>query len=293
MNQSRQQSVYRVLNLIRLLNSHPRRKAKHLMQILECTKSTFYRDIKLLEDLGYCPDTDQYDRHYLHLQLKGSKQSILDSDELFFLQDHLQRVAADSVHARSILHKFDRNLNMIPLVDALPQLYAQRILRLATHAIDSQICLLVKGYRSMSSDTVEDRRVEPLEITPDHRYLIAWDLEKDRQSQYKIVRIQDIELLPGQRVDPQRIPSPIDLFGLTGTEWLDVRLRLSKLAHSLLLEEFPLSRPFVHRRQNGTFFEGRVRSWKGVGRFVLGLPGEVEVLGPEAFRGYLRERRAT
>jgi len=37
-------------------------------------------------------------------------------------------------------------------------------------------------------------------------------------------------------------------------------------------------------------YEGRVRSFKGIGRFVLGLPGEVRVLAPEGLVGYVREK---
>jgi predicted DNA-binding transcriptional regulator YafY len=33
-----------------------------------------------------------------------------------------------------------------------------------------------------------------------------------------------------------------------------------------------------------------VQDWKGVGRFIMGLPGEVEVVEPEELREYLRER---
>jgi len=57
-----------------------------------------------------------------------------------------------------------------------------------------------------------------------------------RQGQFKISRITDIDILD-QGVTPNRIASPLDIFGLTGEEWLSVRLELSSLAHNLLVEE--------------------------------------------------------
>jgi proteasome accessory factor C len=82
----------------------------------------------------------------------------------------------------------------------------------------------------------------------------------------------------------------MDVFGLTGDAWMDVKLKLSPLAYNLLVEEFPLAKQFAKRRKEGTFFVGPVRHWKGIGRFVLGLPGEIEVIAPEELRAYLKER---
>jgi len=289
MSSSTEKGVYRILHLIRLLNSTPRRKASQLMQILGQSKSSFYRDMEMLERLGYIWDKDQNDGYFLQLKLERGQKSVLEPDELFFLQDLLQQTSANSPQAQAILHKFDLNLNMIPLADALPQLHANRILQLVRAALETQSNILIKGYHSLSSESVGNRRVEPLEITPDYRYLIGWDMDKERQSQFKLSRIQDIEFIEG-KVAPGRLASPMDLFGLTGPEWLDVKLRLSNTAHHLLIEEFPLVRTHIRRRHDGIFFEGQVRNWKGIGRFILGLPGEITVIAPEALRVYLRER---
>ncbi len=289
MSSSTEQAVYRVFKLIRLLNSTPRRTVKQLGTLIDTSPSTVYRHLELLEELGYIIETDEYDRKYLQFQFKKGHQSVLEADELFFLQDHLQQTAGNSPQAQAILHKFDLNLSMIPLADALPQLHTTRILQLIRTGIDTRSCLLIKGYQSLSSENITDRRVEPLEITEDYRYLIGWDLDKDRQSQFKIARITDINFLD-QKITPKRTASPTDLFGLTGDAWLDVKLKLGNLAHHLLVEEFPHSRPYIKRRPEGVFFEGQVRDWKGIGRFVLGLPGEIEVIAPEAFKAYLAER---
>ncbi|MEQ8702786.1 MAG: transcriptional regulator [Phaeodactylibacter sp.] len=289
MNKTTETAVYRVFKLIRLLNSTPRRSARQLAQLLNTSESTLYRHLDLLEDLGYPVETDAYDRKFLQFQFEKGGKSVLEPDELFFLQDHLQQTASDTPEAQAILHKFNLNLSMIPIADALPQLHASRILQLIRTGIETGSCIALKNYQSLSSDTVSDRRVEPLELTSDYRYLIGWDLDKDRQSQFKIARITDIHFLD-QKVQPQRVASPTDLFGLTGDKWMDVKLKLSNLAHHLLVEEFSHSRPYIKRRRDGVFFEGQVRNWKGIGRFVLGLPGEIEVVQPEAFREYLRKR---
>jgi proteasome accessory factor C len=123
------------------------------------------------------------------LEMMGkSNSSTLDADELFFLQEHLQQTAGNTPQAQAILHKFDRNLSMIPLADALPQLHTSRLLQLIRVGIETGSCLHIRGYNSLSSDSISDRKVEPLEITDDSQYLIAWDIDKNRQSQFKLVQ---------------------------------------------------------------------------------------------------------
>ena len=286
--------LYQIFHLIRLLNTPPRRTAKQLMRQLDVGKNKFYQNIKVLEAIGYPVEVDGNHRYFLAFQFpKRPNEGVLESDELLFLQEQLQQVPSnspDAQFAQSILHKFDRNLTMIPLADMLPLLHRNRILQLLRDSIEQRFCVLLKNYRSMSSDKVGDRRIEPLDITPDKRYLIAWDLDKDRQSQFKLARIEDIELLDDKLSPAPHDFTPMDLFGLTGDEWLAVKIKLSKYARHLLVEEFPDSRQYIRVQRGEAYFDGMVRSWKGIGRFVLGLPGEMEVIAPAAFKNYLQER---
>ncbi len=287
-----EERLYRVFQMIRYLNTPPGKTMKQLQYLLNCSNSQVYRIKDLLEHLGYPIDKDEKNRYFLQFSFPRSGKTVFQPDELFFLQDHLQQVSTDSQSSplvESILHKLNLNLSLIPLADALPQLHASRIIQLIRSGLDTKTCLLLKKYRSLTSDTVADRRVEPLELTLDHRYLIAWDLDKDDQRQFKINRIEDVDFLEIS-VLPRHIPTPMDLFGLTGPEWLPVSMKLSKTAYHLLIEEFPLSRPHIRRGQEAIIFDGMVRNWKGIGRFVLGLPEEVEVLAPEEFKEYLERK---
>ncbi len=292
--QEQRHRLYRVFSLIRYLNTPPPRTAKQLISILQSDKSTFYRDIKLIESLGYPVDSDEKHRWFIQFQFPKSGKNLLSADELLFLQEQLQQVPFNSPQiqlAQRLLQKLDRNQSLIPLADVLPVMHKNRIIQLIRTAIEGEYCLKIKGYRSLTSLTVSDRRVEPLELTQDFRYLIAWDLDKKDQRQFKLDRISDIDLLD-QKITPGRASSPMDLFGLTGTEWMTVRLKLSATAHHLLVEEFPLSRQYISRKGKEVYFEGMVRNWKGIGRFVLGIPGEIEVIAPASFKQYLKERIA-
>lgn len=286
-----QQKIYKIFQLIRLLNTPPAMAVPQLVRRLDSSKSRIYEHLQLLEKLGYKIKTDSKHRKSLELGVSKYGSGVLDPQELELIQESLQQTRTKNPLKEQLLHKLDANLSLIPLADALPQLHASRIIQLIRVGIESQRQMMLRNYRSMTSNNMEDRHIEPLELTEDFRYLIAWDLNKNGQRQFKLERIEDVDLLD-EKIQGKRESSPMDLFGLTsddamGHQWHEVKLKLSSTAHHLLIEEFPLSRQYIKRIKGDTIFEGRVRHWKGVGRFCLGLPGEVEVLGPEEFRGYL------
>jgi len=284
-----QQNLFKILTLIRLLNTPPAKDVRQLVRLTGASRTRLYEYLKLLERVGYRIQTDQSKRKAFEFIVPKSGNGVLGTDELSYLQDLLQQFGGNALHAKNILHKFDLNLSLIPLADALPQLHRGRIIQLLRAGINTGSRLLLRKYRSLTSQTVADRRVEPMEITADYRYLIAWDLDKDDQRQFKVDRIEDVDIL-ADKVVPGRIPSPMDIFGLTGDQWKEVRLDLSPTAHHLLLEEYPLSQTYIRKIGTTVYFEGRVRHWKGIGRFILGLPGEITVLDPPELQAYLQEK---
>ena len=84
--------------------------------------------------------------------------------------------------------------------------------------------------------------------------------------------------------------NPTDVFRISGTAKILVRLEMSLLAYNLLLEEFPQSNEYLSKKDDKYIFDGWVCSFIGVGRFVLGLIGEVRVLEPLGFNSFLEEK---
>lgn len=285
-----QQKLYTVFQLIRLLSAPPAKDVSQLTRQLRLKKSTVYEYVNLLKRVGYIVETDVQHRKYIDFQAGNNKAGVLSVDELSHLQEILQQMGVQSALSQTIIHKLELNLSLVPLADALPQLHTSRIIQLIRSGINIKHRLILRRYRSLTSNTVEDRHIAPLEITQDYRYLIAWDINKQGQRQFKINRIEDVDLLD-EPIIIKHVPSPMDIFGLTGDDWLSVRLQLSSTAQHLLIEEFPLSRPYIRTINQQTIFDGMVRNWKGVGRFVLGLPGEIKVLQPQAFIDYLEKRK--
>ncbi len=111
------QKLYKVFQLIRLLNTPPAKTAKRLQSLIGVEKSQFYRFKKLLENIGYNIQTD--DQHRMSFEAAVSKygNDILSPEELAHLQDILQQTAGNHPLTTVLLNKFDANLSLIPIAD--------------------------------------------------------------------------------------------------------------------------------------------------------------------------------
>ena len=70
---------------------------------------------------------------------------------------------------------------------------------------------------------------------------------------------------------------------------IHIRLRLTMRAANLLKEEFPLSKRLLEPEDSEHFIFGTdVRDVKGIGRFILGLHSEVEIVDAPELEAYLR-----
>lgn len=70
-----------------------------------------------------------------------------------------------------------------------------------------------------------------------------------------------------------------------------ITLHLSARAYLLLREEYPMALPYLsHKEGEHYIFSGPVAGFAGIGRFVMGLLDEIEIVAPEEFREYVKKK---
>lgn len=283
-----QQKLYRVFRLIQLLSQRPRRTVKHLASILECSKESVYRYFKLLESLGYLIDKEEGDRYFLFLDLPENEGGLIEPEEATFLHDLLWHSSSDAPMRDRILQKLNKQYTLTPIAQSLGKLQTYNHIHTLGQAIEMERRVRLHNYLSSDGDS-STRYVEPVEFMQGYTYIWVYDMDKKEYRQLKTERIGFVEMLE-ERIEGKHDNRALDLFGWSGPNWLSVKLALSSRSSQLLLEEYPEARPHIYTSRGKTFFDGSVRDWRGIGRFILGLPGEIEVLEPEELRVYLRER---
>jgi proteasome accessory factor C len=288
-----QLKLLRVLRLIALLKGTPRKAVQQLAQALEITNRSVYRYLNLLEEVGFLIDKDFAGRYFIFAEEAETPDILFSPEEGSLLRQLLLAATPGHLLTDGILKKLYLNSELLPLPDNLLKVQNSRNVRRLIQAIQTRRRVVLQKYHSAHSNTILDRLVEPLELTENYQMLAAFEPETGQRKVFKTERITEVTILEQPQTCDLSVSSlEADPFGMVGPERMPVRLALTSRAAMLLREEFPHCAPLITSgKDSGCYhFAGEVQDWKGIGRFILGLPGEVEVLAPEELKAYLREK---
>lgn len=281
----------RILRLIRLLRER-KRTVLQLAGLLGTIPRNVYRDLKDVENIGYQLYCDSEARYSLETEPTASR-TVFTLEETSLLRQHLAALSPAHPLKASIERKLYLSSELLPLADELADKHRATLISRLNRAIGEGRQIRLIKYNSSNSSSIADRTVEPISLTDDFSTLNAYELATQKQKTYKIARMEDVEILKTAKVHHEESVE-LDLFGFSGHIELPVLIRLSFMAYRLLFEEFPVSRAYLILKDRGTSypyeFRYMVRDFRGIGRFILGLAGEVEVLESEELRAFLREK---
>ena len=158
-----------------------------------------------------------------------------------------------------------------------------------SRAIEGKKQVVLHQYSSSNSETISDRRVEPIAFRNGNRCVDCYEISSHRVKTFKIPRIGTVEVTPENwQFEKKHRTEPYDLFGMSSDTLIHIRLRLTMRAANLLKEEFPQSKRLLEPEDSEHFiFDTDVRDVKGIGRFILGLHSEVEIVDAPELEAYL------
>ena len=169
---------------------------------------------------------------------------------------------------------------------------AGRNLLAVYEAIRNKQQVVFEGYGSVHSNTVRDRRVEPFMLMNQCQEVRCYEPESGMNKTFKLARIGNVQVLgePWNHEDEHR-QVQTDAFSFSSDATTIVKLRMGRLAASLLREEHPAAEPLITPDGDDHWIASLpVCSYVGVGRFVLGLLEDIEILENEEFRQYLTDK---
>jgi len=290
-----QAKLLRVFKLIRLLNQHPGRTIHQLVDLLDMSERTVYRYIELLDSIGYCIDSDPTTKRYFLFGQDAPRPNSFTEEETDLLRHLLSATPGPNPVLASIRQKLFLSSTLIPLADGLVDLHRSVLVSELVEAIRNRTQVWLIRYHSANSNSITDRLVEPLELTDNFSSLEAYEPASGTTKTFKVSRIEQVERT--EAVCAYVAADPVnDLFNWSGPTWMAVSLNLTDRAYRLLIEDYPATEPDTVKRAGEPLYRygwrGVVRDWRGIGRFVLGLPGEIQVEAPDEFRRYLHSRVA-
>lgn len=287
-----------ILRLLLMLSSGIRYTASELAKRFSLSKRTIYRDFNSIEAAGFVLDRS---KGFYSLKICSDNTKIINSllhfseEEAYILCKALDIVKGGT----SVSERLIRKLNVLYDFRALSQLSRKpeiETVRVLNEAINSKKQVRLCSYRSSNSETISDRIVEPFEFLPEYSAIWCFDTHDSICKQFKICRIEKVEILDSEWFFEKfhRVHF-VDAFRMSAFDAIDtVEAELTLKAANLLIEEFPLAEKFLKTLEApGKTIKYKldipVADYHGIGRFVMGLPGDVKVVGSESFKDFLKE----
>jgi proteasome accessory factor C len=283
-----QQKIFRVLQLItRLKSGHFR--VNTLSKQLGVSTKTIERYLKLLAKVGFHVEEDNTKRFFISEPHADQIAHHFEPLEIELLQQCLLALPDTQPLKQALFHKILLQSNLMPLAQALTNVTIGKITSQLNEAMLKKQVIL-RGYAS-SDGSVKDLLVEPLAFTNSFQ-ISVYDVARQKTITPALDRIGSVEILDTPQTYKEDADQP-DIFGFSDMPPQMVHLELSYRAYTLMLREYPLSKPFLYQNTEGVWhFKGNILSYIGIGRFCLSLIGQLNVLENEGLRTFLNEKIA-
>lgn len=280
----------RQLQLLQLLTGNTELTVREICDELDISARTFHRYIAMFRAAGF--EVASRRSIYTIFQTSPFYASIADKmqlrgSEVNTLVRMLDKAGTGDPSIASLRRKFS---NLYGVDFSLKEARADDLLvrntALLQKAIRSRRQVLLHDYESPHRQTLSDRLVEPFRLLPATASVRCYELQSNSCKTFKIARIRgEVELCKENwRYPTLHVNYYTDLFGFSGEERSRVILRLTMLAAQVLCEEFGVkdSQLLIDGDNTHRIFSTYVCSPVGIGRFVMGLLNDVEIVrGPE------------
>ena len=293
-----QPKLERMLRLMKLMTGNVNYTVEDLAERLETSYRSIYRYIETFKDAGfvvqkleggiyklgkesrYFKDISQL-VHFTDEEAHIVNQLIEGLDDTNMLKCNLRRKLTSVYNCTTMANSIVKGKNAINI---------NRIVE----AIGEHRPVVLHDYASSHTGIVRDRHVEPFGFTTNYVQIWCYEPESGMNKLFKTSRIGTVEILDHQwEYEDKHERGYIDIFRMTGFEQHRVQLRLGMLARNLVIEEYPLSERDLTQIDDGHWLlDTKVCNYLGIGRFVLGLIDDVEVVDSPEFEAYLCEKSA-
>lgn len=292
-----QPKIERLLRVMQLLTDRSRNcTVDSIADSVGVSQRTAYRYLDTFDSAGLLLERDgnriSLSRNSKYFRMI-SDLAYFNQEEAFIIKKALEVLNPDSQAVRSIKMKLANIYDFTDVATLLISPGREDIVSSLLFSIAEERQVVLKDYHSINSRRVSDRLVEPISFSVNMVSVYCYEIESGQCKYYRIERIGNVDVTEKQWMyKGAHIGTSTDIFRFSGSEPKRIKLKLSMVAATLLLEEFPLSEQYL--TQEGDYhyiLECDLFDFQGAARFVLGLCNEIEVLESPEFIGFLNEKR--
>ena len=285
--------ILRLLNLMKLLSSNVDYTIRELMDRLAISRRSIFRYLDTLRIAGFAVAKKGTNIHkLLSMPKEGINLSNLihfSEEEAYLLHNLIGALTSDCQVAINLENKLAALFDATSVTEIIGnKITGENIMRLR-QAIDKKKQVTLVRYESGNTMSISDRLVEPIKFSSNYRDVYAYEVSTGMTKVFKISRIGlvDISLADWQHKDKhEKIET--DCFRMAGKEDIPVTLKMTLKAKNLLIEEYPLASKYISYDGKDWWFKGNVKDLAGVGRFVIGLADQMDIINSPALVNYLK-----
>ena len=284
--------IERMLRLMKMMAGNRNYTIDELAEKLGTSYRSIYRYIDTFKDCGFVVNKVRSNVYKLgklpksYVELKNL--IYFSEEEAYVVNGLINSLDATNMLKANLKKKLSAVYDSTSIVKYVQKSEVAEHIEQLGEAIRSKRKVILKAYESAHSQEVADRFIEPFELTTNCIDVWGFDLEKQENRVFKISRIGKVCLLQDSWSNEEsHQTSKTDCFRISSFEQSPVKLELSLMAKSLLVEEYPLAEMDLRHEDDKWILETMVSGMEGVGRFVLGLLNEIKIIDSPALEDYI------
>ena len=287
-----QPKLERLLRLMKLLTANNYLNVEEIAARLSITTRSVYRYIDTFRSAGFvikrkngCIRLDKSSPYFTEI----SELIHFTEEEAYILKSAIESIDENNILKQNLKKKLYTVYDYKILAETIVHSRLSRNVRQLVQAMENRQAVVLKKYTSSHGNDIRDRSVEAFAFTTNYEQVWCYCLEDREVKLFRVSRIGAVEMLPEPWLHKaEHVEGFIDIFRIHSNRKLPIQLKLGLRATSLLTEEFPLAAPQLQKlTDNQWLLKTEVCSYEGVGRFVLGLPGEIEIIESPEFLDYI------
>lgn len=291
-----QSKLQKILELMIYLSGGLRRSQTEIAERLDISERSVFRYIKDLREVGFIIPPPENGRYYIDKNTPYFKEISellhFSKEEAVILQNAIHSINDENLLKRKLVKKLYALYDFDRVPDTVVNPEHSANIHELIKAIKYKNKAILRGYLSANSSQIRDRVVEPFDFTTNYIATWAFDIEDGCCKTFKNTRIASVQILPDpwKNADKHAV-LPMDVFRISSEEKIAVKLKLSIRAAELLQEEYPLAETYISQLSDELFvFAAPVSNFEGVGRFIMGLCDEIEIVFPDALKEFIKNK---
>lgn len=291
--------IDRVLKLMKLMTGNVNYTVDELAKRLNTSSRTIYRYIESFSDAGFVVlhSGNVYSLGKDSKHFKQISQLIHFTDEEAYIVNQLiDAIDDNNMIKQNLRNKLCSVYNCTAIADTIVKGQNAINVNAVIEAITNEKQVVLKNYHSAHTGKIRDRVVEPFGFTTNYVQIWCYDTEAKTNKLFKTSRVESVEILnEAWQHKADHKEGYIDIFRFTGFETHPVKLKLGVLAHSLLIEEYPLAERDIIRVEGDPehwILDTQVCGYVGVGRFVIGLRNDITIIDTPELEEYIENYKA-